>query len=169
MDHLWLERSFLLVTLLCSLTLGSGGDTRTMKKVSSLFCRSHRALIFGANNSSQAAKSQWQSLQLPSMFRLPCPLLRWLRIFLVFRPHGKSRITSKLYNLLLEISFPFRCDCITTDFYRLTWTCRSLVPACLSINSSLSTSIPILFCRFLIFYGAGLPKGKKYLSSITFW
>jgi hypothetical protein len=64
MDHLWLERSFLLVTLLCSLTLGGSGDTKTMKKVSSLFCYNNRALIFGANNSSQAAKSQWQSLQL---------------------------------------------------------------------------------------------------------
>ena len=119
MDHLWLERSFLLVTLLCSLALGSGGDTRTMKKVSSLFSCRDRALIFGANNSNQAAKSQWQSLQGLNMFGLPCPL-HCLRIFLVFRPHEKSRITSKLYNLLLELSFAFRCDCNSTDFYRLT-------------------------------------------------
>jgi len=100
MDHLWLERSFLLVTLLCSLALGGGGDTRTMKKVSSLFCCSHRALIFGANNSSQASKSQWQSLQLLNMFWLTFPLHSF-RIFLVFHPHGKSGITSTLYYLLL--------------------------------------------------------------------
>jgi hypothetical protein len=106
MDHLWLERSFLLVTLLCSLALGGGGDTRTMKKVSTLFCCSNRALILGANNSSQAAKSQWRSLQLQNKFGLIYPL-HSLRIFLVFRPHGKSRITSKLYHLLLELPFPF--------------------------------------------------------------
>jgi len=121
MDHLWLERSFLLVTLLCSLALGGGGDTRTMKKVSFLFCCSNRALIFGANNFSQAAKSQWQSPQLLNMFGLTHPL-HSLRIFLVFRPHAKSRIISKFYNLLLELSFPSRCDCITTDFHRLTRT-----------------------------------------------
>ena len=119
MDHLWLERSFLLVTLLCSLALGGGGDTKTMKKVSSLFCCSNLALIFGANYSSQAAKSQRQSLRPLNMFGLTCPL-HSLRISLIFHPHGKSRITSKLYNLLLEHFFPpFRCDCITAYFHRL--------------------------------------------------
>jgi len=161
MDHLWLERSFLLVTLLCLLALGGGGDTRTMKKVSFLFCCSNRTPIFGENNSSQAAKSQWHSPQLLNMFGLTYQL-HSLRIFLVFRPHGKSRITSKLYNLLLELSFPSRCDCITTVSHRLTWTCRSLVSACLSINSSPSISILyFILSKLLIFHGVGLHRGKK--------
>jgi hypothetical protein len=133
MDHLWLERSFLLVTLLCSLTLGGGGDTRTMKKVSYLFYCNNRALIFGANNSSQVAKSQCQSLHLLNMFGVTYAL-RSFRIFLVFRLHGNFRITSKLYHLFLELSFLFHCNCITTDFHRLRWTWRSLVTDTLPIN-----------------------------------
>ena len=46
MDHLWLERSLLLITILSLHAPEGGGDTRMMRKV--------RDSLFPANNSSQA-------------------------------------------------------------------------------------------------------------------
>lgn len=118
MDHLWLERSLLLVTLLSSLAPGGGGYVETMRKVSVLFLCNDRTILSPTNNSNQQnCYSNCTTTALQVTWYMPVVPIVVFAVFL----QDKSRIVCKLTPLTLHHQFVSQATANVT--------CSSTIPA----------------------------------------